>query len=226
MNCGIIVAGGKSERMGMEVDKAFLSLGTKPVVVYSLFAFEKCRDIDEVILVVRKDRIDAARQAVRMFGCNKVKKVIAGGALRQQSVINGINEIGEDIEIVVVHDGARPCVTSELISQTVVSAKQHGSGVAAVKITDTVKSVDKGMIISETIDRTKLWLVQTPQAFSYALLKKAFAHVEKKKIKVTDEAAAVELVSNGVRLVVSSSSNIKITTPDDLILAAALMRLF
>lgn len=220
------MAGGKSERMGVEIDKAFLSLGTKPVVVYSLFAFEKCRDIDEVILVVRKDRIEAARQAVRMFGCNKVKKVIAGGVLRQQSVMNGMNEIGEEVEIVVVHDGARPCVTSELISQTVASAKQHGSGVAAVKITDTVKSVDKGMIISETVDRTKLWLVQTPQAFNCELLKKAFAHVEKKKIKVTDEAAAVELVSSGVRLVVSSSSNIKITTPDDLILAAALMRLF
>jgi 2-C-methyl-D-erythritol 4-phosphate cytidylyltransferase len=226
MNSGIIVAGGKGERMGVDVDKAFLSLGTKPVVVYSLFAFEKCRDIDEVILVVRKDRIDAARQAVRMFGCNKVKKVIAGGVLRQQSVINGMAEVGEDVDIVVVHDGARPCVTADLVSQTVSSAKQHGSGVAAVKITDTVKSVEKGMIISETIDRTKLWLVQTPQAFSYALLKKAFDHVEKKKIKVTDEAAAVELVSSGVRLVVSSSSNIKITTPDDLTLAAAMMRLF
>lgn len=226
MNCGIIVAGGKSERMGSDIDKAFLSLGTKPVVVYSLYAFEKCRDIDEVILVVRKDRIDSARQAVRMFGCNKVKKVVAGGILRQQSVINGMNELSEDVDIVVVHDGARPCVTADLISQTIASAKQHGSGIAAVKITDTVKSVDKGMIISETVDRTKLWLVQTPQAFKFSLMQKAFALIEKKKIKVTDEASAVELVSSGVRLVAASSSNIKITSPDDLTLAAALMRLF
>lgn len=226
MNCGIIVAGGKSERMGANIDKAFLSLGTKPVVVYSLLAFEKCRDIDEVILVVRKDRIDATRQAVRMFGCNKVKKIIAGGTLRQQSVINGLDEASENVDVVIVHDGARPCVTSDLISQTINSAKQHGSGVAAVKITDTVKSVEKGMIISETIDRTKLWLVQTPQAFKINLLRKAFAYVEKKKIKVTDEASAVELISTGVRLVASSSSNIKITSPNDLTLAAALMRLF
>lgn len=226
MNSGIIVAGGKSERMGMEVDKAFLSLGAKPVVVYSLLTFEKCRDIDEVVLVVRKDRIDAARQAARMFGCNKVKKVIAGGALRQQSVLNGMAEISAEAEIVAVHDGARPCVTADLITRTINSAREHGSGVAAVKITDTVKSVEKGMIISETVDRTKLWLVQTPQAFQADLLKKAFAHIEKKKIKVTDEAAAVELVTSGVRLVVSNSSNIKITTPDDLTLAAALMRLF
>jgi len=226
MNCGIVVAGGKSERMGSDIDKAFLSLGTKPVVVYSLFAFEKCRDIDEVILVVRKDRVESARQAVRMFGCNKVKKVVAGGLLRQQSVINGMNELNDDVDIVVVHDGARPCVTADLISQTIASAKQHGSGVAAVKITDTVKRVDKGLVISETIDRTKLWLVQTPQAFKFNLMQKAFALIEKKKIKVTDEASAVELVSSGVRLVAASSSNIKITTPDDLTLAAALMRLF
>ena len=212
--------------MGGGIDKAFLSLGTKPVVVYSLLAFEKCRDIDEVILVVRKDRIDAARQAARMFGCNKVKKVIAGGTLRQQSVMNGLAEASEDVDIVVVHDGARPCLTSDLISQAINSAKQHGSGVAAVKITDTVKSVEKGMIIAGTVDRTKLWLVQTPQAFKMDLLRKAFQLVEKKKIKVTDEASAVELVSNGVWLVASSSSNIKITSPDDLTLAAALMRLF
>lgn len=226
MNSAIIVAGGKSERMGTDIDKAFLSLGAKPVVVYSLLVFEKCRDIDEVVLVVRKDKIDAARQAVRMFGCNKVKSIISGGALRQQSVLNGLAETDDGADIVVVHDGARPCITSELITQTINSAKQHGSGIAAVKITDTVKSVEKGMVISETIDRTKLWLVQTPQAFKRDLLKKAFAFVEKKKIKVTDEASAVELVANSVRLVVSNSSNIKITTPNDLTLAAALMRLF
>jgi len=226
MNSGIIVAGGKSERMGADIDKAFLSLGTKPVVLYSLFAFEKCSDIDEVILVVRKDRIEAARQAVRMFGCNKVKKIVAGGTLRQKSVINGIKEVDKETDIVVVHDGARPCVSANLISQTVASAKQHGSGIAAVKITDTVKSVDKGMVISETIDRSKLWLVQTPQAFKINLLKKALTFIVKKKIKVTDEASAVELVSKGVRLVAASFSNIKITTPDDLTFAAALMRLF
>jgi 2-C-methyl-D-erythritol 4-phosphate cytidylyltransferase len=177
-------------------------------------------------LVVRKDRIESARQAVRMFGCNKVKKVVAGGTLRQQSVMNGMHELSEDVDVVVVHDGARPCVTADLISQTIASAKQHGSGVAAVKITDTVKSVDKGLVIAETIDRTKLWMVQTPQAFKFNLLQKALALIEKKKIKVTDEASAVELVSSGVRLVAASSSNIKITTPDDLSLAAALMRLF
>ena len=225
MNSGIIVAGGKGERMGPDVDKAFLSLGAKPVLVYSLLAFEKCPDVDEVVLVVRKERIESARCAVQMFGCKKVIKIVAGGNQRQQSVANGLAQIGAEAEMVAVHDGARPCVTPDLISETIKSACQYGSGVAAVKITDTVKEVEKGMTISQTIDRTKLWRVQTPQAFKVALLRKAFEVVAKKKIKITDEAAAVELICDNVRLVQSSSSNIKITSPDDLVLAAALMRL-
>lgn len=225
MNSGIIVAGGKSERMGPDVDKAFLSLGAKPVLVYSLLAFEKCPDVEEVVLVVRKERIEAARYAVQMFGCKKVVKIIAGGNQRQQSVTNGLDEINEDAEIVAVHDGARPCVTPDLISATIHAARQYGSGVAAVKITDTVKEVEKGLIISKTIDRTKLWRVQTPQSFKADLLRKAFDLVARKKIKVTDEASSVELICDSVHLVQSSSSNIKITSPDDLVLAAALMRL-
>lgn len=225
MNCGIIVAGGRAERMGPDVDKAFLSLGSKPVLVYSLIAFEKCAEIDEVILVVRKERVESARCAVQMFGCTKVKKIVAGGAQRQISVANGMAEMGEDVTLVAVHDGARPCVTPALIAETIRSARQYGSGVAAIKITDTVKEVEKGMIISRTVDRTKLWRVQTPQAFKRDLLEKAFAVVRKKKLTVTDEASAIELISRAVRLVPSSSSNIKITTPDDLVLAAALMRL-
>ena len=211
--------------MGPDVDKAFLSLGAKPVLVYSLMAFEKCPDVDEVVLVVRKERVEAARCAVQMFGCKKVIKIIAGGNQRQQSVANGLAAISADSEVVAVHDGARPCVAPDLISATIKSARQYGSGVAAVKITDTVKEVEKGMTISQTIDRTKLWRVQTPQTFKVALLRKAFVMVAKKKIKITDEASSVELIGDNVRLVQSSSSNIKITSPDDLVLAAALMRL-
>lgn len=225
MNSGIIVAAGRGERMGPDVDKAFLSLGSKPVLVYSLIAFEKCTDIEEVILVVRKERLEPARCAVQMFGCTKVRKIVAGGTHRQTSVLNGLAEISDEADLVAVHDGARPCVTSALITETLRSARQYGSGVAAVKITDTVKEVEKGVIISRTIDRTKLWRVQTPQAFKRELLEKAFAVVRKKKLTVTDEASAVELIHRSVRLVPASSSNIKITTPDDLVLAAALMRL-
>ncbi len=225
MNTGIIVAAGKSTRVGQNVDKSFLSLGAKPVVVYSLLAFEKCPVIDQVVLVVRKERVESARCVVKMFGCTKVLKIIAGGATRQASVLKGLDAAGEESEVVAVHDGSRPCVTSELISDTIKSAKKYGSGIAATKVTDTVKSAHKGMVISGTIDREKLWAAQTPQAFSRELLLKGMKAARKKKLEVTDDASAVELVSNNVRLVASSPSNIKITSPDDLVLAAALMRL-
>ena len=225
MNYGVIVAAGKSERMGTDVDKAFLSLGTRPVLAYSLMAFERCPDIDGVVLVVRRDRVEAARAMARMFGCAKVKRVIAGGAKRQVSVGYGLDALTDDADIVSVHDGARPCVTTGIISDTIKSAKRYGSGVAAVKITDTVKFVERGHTISKTVDRSKLWAVQTPQTFKVELLRKAFSAVKKKGVSVTDEASAVELVSKVVRLVPAALSNVKISTSDDLTLVAALLKL-
>jgi len=224
MNFGLIVAAGKSVRMGPKVDKAFLSLGTKPVLAYSLMAFESCESIDGVILVVRKDRVDAARGMAQMFGCSKIKRVVAGGATRQVSVQNGLSAMPEEVAIVAVHDGARPCVTPDLIAETIKVAKRNGSGVAAVKITDTVKHVDKGYTVSKTVDRKRLWTVQTPQTFKLDLLNDAFAAVRKKGTSVTDEASAVELTGHAVRLVPGPFSNVKITSPDDLLVAAALLK--
>jgi len=225
MKSAIIVAAGMSKRMGPDVDKAFLTLGTRPVLAYSLTAFEKCPDIDSVVLVVRKDRVEAARNLVQMFGCAKVRSVVAGGARRQDSVAAGMAELHDETKIVVVHDGGRPCVSPQTISDTVASAKKYGSGVAAVKVTDTIKSVERGMTVSATVDRTKLWAVQTPQAFKKDLLNKALDFVAKKKLQVTDEASAVEAIDGKVQLVQSALSNIKITTPDDLLIAAALLKL-
>lgn len=224
MNFGIIVAAGKSERMGPDVDKAFLSLGTRPVLAYSLLAFEQCPMIDGVILVVRKDRMDSARGLAQIFGCDKVRKIVAGGTSRQASVMNGLAALGDDVRIVAVHDGARPCVTSGLIAETIKSAKRHGSGVAAVKITDTIKEVDRGMVVSRTVDRTKLWAVQTPQTFKRELLAQAYEQVGKKKLAITDEASAVEAFGEEVHLVPAPLTNIKITTPEDLALATTVLK--
>jgi 2-C-methyl-D-erythritol 4-phosphate cytidylyltransferase len=225
MNVGIVVAGGRGERMGGKVDKAFLSLGPKPVLAYSLQAFEECQDIDEVVLVVRRERVASARSMAQMFGCSKVHSVVAGGGKRQISVSNGLSQVDENASIIAVHDGARPCVTPQIISDTIKVAKRYGSGVAAVKITDTVKYVDRGYTVTKTVDRAKLWAVQTPQTFKYEVLVKAFEAVKKKNLTVTDEASAAELVLDNVRLVPAASSNIKVTTPDDLMLAAALLKL-
>lgn len=221
---GIIVAAGKSERMGLDVDKAFLSLGTRPVLAYSLLAFEQCPMIDGVILVVRKDRLESARGLAKIFGCDKVRKIVAGGTSRQSSVMIGLAELGDDVRTVVVHDGARPCVTSDLICETIKSAKRHGSGVAAVKITDTIKEVDRGMVVARTVDRTKLWAVQTPQAFKVELLSRAYANVKKKKLTITDESSSIEALGEDVHLVPAPLSNIKITTPEDLALAGTILK--
>jgi len=225
MNFAIIVAAGKSERMGPDIDKAFLSLGTRPVVAYSLVAFEKCPDVDSVILVVRKDKLEAARAMVQMYGCAKVKRVVAGGARRQDSVVNGLEHVPADAKIVVVHDGARPCLTPDLITETVNSAKRFGSGIAACKVTDTIKEVARGLTVSKTVDRTRLWAVQTPQAFERESLVKAFEVVRKKRLVVTDESSAVEMVCKDVRIVPAPWTNMKITTPNDLVTAAHLLKL-
>lgn len=225
MNTAIIVAAGKSERMGTCVDKAFLSLGSKPIIAWSLLAFEACTDIDQIILVVRKEQLLAAKSVTQMFGISKLHAIVQGAGKRQDSVIAGMAQMDPDTRLVIVHDGARPCVTSALISETVKCAKRNGSGVAASRIWDTLKYVERGTTVDHTVDRSKIWAVQTPQAFTTELLKKAYQEVTLKKETVTDEASAVEMIGESVRLVEWPYPNIKITTVEDLPLAAVAMKL-
>lgn len=225
MNTVILVAAGKSTRMGSNTDKAFLSLGSRPVIAWSLLAFEQCTAIDQIVLVVRKDQILAAKSVVQMFGISKLREVVAGGSRRQDSVVNGMREMAPETRIVVVHDGARPCVTPELIEATIKTAKRNGCGIAASRVWDTIKYVERGLTVDRTIDRAKLWAVQTPQAFKVELLQRAYAAVEEQKAVITDEASAVELIGEPVRLVEWSRHNIKITTAEDLPLAAAVLKI-
>jgi 2-C-methyl-D-erythritol 4-phosphate cytidylyltransferase len=226
MNSAIIVAAGKSERMGKDMDKAFLHLATRPVLAYSMQAFEACPEIDEVVVVVRRDRIDSARGMAKVFGCSKVRKVVAGGTMRQDSVANGLAELADESTIVAIHDGARPCVTPQLISETVKLAKRHGAAVAGTRMTDTVKLVEKGVTVSKTLDRTKIWTVQTPQTFNVSLLRDAYESLRKKGLVVTDDSAVVELHGHEVYLVPTTVPNIKITTVEDLPVVAVLLERF
>ena len=223
MVTAIIAAAGKSERMGAGTDKAFLNLGPKPVIAWSLLAFEGCSDVDQIVLVVRKDQIVGAKAVVRMFGISKVRAVVAGGPRRQVSVMNGLKEVDSDTRIVVIHDGARPCVTPATISETVKLARRTGAAVVGCRIWDTVKVVEKGSTIQRTEDRSKLWAVQTPQAFNAQLIKRAYAEVEKRKVEVTDDASAVELLGEPVKIYETDLPNLKITTVEDLQLAAAVV---
>lgn len=223
MVTAVIVAAGKSERMGAGTDKAFLNLGSKPVLAWSLLAFERCTDVDQIVLVVRKDQIIAAKALVRMFGISKFRTVVAGGSKRQDSVMNGLKEIDIDTRVIVVHDGARPCVKPETISEVVKLAKRSGAAVVGRRIWDTVKFVEKGTTVTRTEDRTKLWAVQTPQAFTASLIRKAYAAVEEKKVEVTDDASAVELLGEQVKIFETDAPNLKITTVEDLQMAAAIV---
>lgn len=225
MNTVILVAAGKSERMGLNTDKAFLNLGPRPVIAWSILAFEQCIDIDQIILVVRKDQLLAAKSVAQMFGISKLRAIVPGGVRRQDSVLNGMKEMDPETRVVIVHDGARPCVTPDLIAETIKVAKRSGCGIAASRVWDTIKYVERGSTVDHTVDRTKLWAVQTPQAFKVEVLQRAYRAVEEKKVTVTDEASAVELIGEPVRLVEWPRPNIKITTAEDLPLAAAALKL-
>ncbi len=211
--------------MGSNTDKAFLNLGPKPVVAWSLLAFEQCQEIDQIILVVRKDQVLAAKSVVQMFGISKARQIVAGGARRQDSVMNGMEAMDPETRVVVVHDGARPCVTPELIEETIKCARRNGCGIAAARVWDTIKYVERGSTVDHTVDRAKLWAVQTPQAFGADLLRRAYRAVTEQKVTVTDEAGAVELIGEPVRLVEWTRPNLKITTAEDLPLAAAAMKI-
>lgn len=225
MVTAIIVAAGKSERMGGGADKAFLNLGSKPVVAWSLLAFEKNPDIDSIVLVVRKDQVTAAKAVARMFGISKLSKVVPGGARRQDSVQAGLKEVDSDTRIVAVHDGARPCIAQDVISDVIKSARRGVASVPGCRVRDTVKVVEKGTTVSETVDRSKHWVVQTPQAFPYSMLRKAYAAVEADGKEVLDDAQAVEILGETVKICESNKLNLKITTPEDLQIAAALLKL-
>ena len=222
MTTAIIVAAGKSERMGAGTDKAFLSLVNKPVVAWSLMAFEKCPDIDRIVLVVRKEQQLAAKAVCQMFGISKLQKIVAGGNKRQDSVQAGLAACDIDTRAVVIHDGARPLVTPDLIAEVLKLGVRTGAATVGRKVIDTLKFVEKGVTVSKTESREKLWQVQTPQAFQYRVLRDAYKALGKNE--VTDDCQAVEMNGGTVKVFESNRPNLKITTPEDLQVAAALLK--
>ena len=206
-----------STRMG-RVDKVFAPLMGRPLVSYSVDALERCHLIERIVVVLGEHGIERGWELVRRFGWNKVS-IVAGGHRRQDSVRAGMPLLA-DTDWIVVHDGARPCVTTRIIETGLREAGPTGAAVAAVPVKDTVKVVDVDMTVVETPDRKHLWLVQTPQVFSRDLL--ARAHLEVAQ-DVTDDASMVEQVGGSVRIFEGSYANIKVTTPDDLAIAEYLV---
>lgn len=221
----IVLAAGSGKRMGTKVHKQYLLMGGKPVLYYSLQAFEDSRLIDEIILVCGAGEEEyCRREIVEKYGISKVNKIISGGAERYNSVWNGLQETADGY--VYIHDGARPFVDGEIIERAYECVSEYHACVAGMPSKDTVKIAGSDNVVTETPDRSSVWIVQTPQVFDTGLIKKAYAVLmEQKEINVTDDAMAVEqMLGTSVRLFYGSYENIKITTPEDLEIADVFLK--
>ena len=224
MNAAILVAAGKGTRMGAGVDKLFLKVAGRPVVAHTWQRFDDAKCIGEIILVVRKGSQKKFEELAAKCRFRKPFRIVVGGAERQDSVWNGLEALSPAAEIVAIQDAARPCTSGELIAATVEAARETGAAVAAQPVTDTIKESPDGKLIERTLDRSKLWAVQTPQTFRVEVIRRALAEVRRRRLIFTDDTAACELIGQPVRLVSSVSPNPKVTVPGDLPLVEALLR--
>lgn len=223
MVSAVIVAAGKGTRMGPNVDKLFLELKGCPVLVHTWRRFDQCQCIDQIVLVVRSGMEEAFEELKTRYRLTKPCQLVPGGLERQDSVSNGLAALPAETEIVAIQDAARPCTRSELICATVEAARAHGAAVAAQPVTDTIKESADGSLVTRTLDRSKLWAVQTPQTFQVQIIRRALAEVKNRGLLVTDDTAACELIGQPVRLVSSQAPNPKVTRPEDLPLIEALL---
>lgn len=221
MNCAIIAAAGKGTRFGAEKPKQFLEIAGKPLIVHTLEKFENCPAIDEIVLVLPADETDNFENLVKSYNLTKLKKIVAGGKTRAESVFKGLQAVDEKCEIVVVHDGARPLVSIEEIAQTIGKAKETGTACLTAKVIDTIKRVKNGKI-AETIDRATLRRALTPQCFKIEILREAFENADLSE-NVTDECFLVERAGFEIAAVEGSAKNIKITTREDFVLAEMIL---
>lgn len=215
MVSAVVVAAGRSARMG-GVDKTMLPLCGKPALRWCLEAFEACGAIDYICLVTAPERLEACNGFAEQWGITKLKSIVVGGDVRTRSVYNGLKALPPDCCIVAIQDGARPFTTPDIIRRSIESAREKGSGVAAIHCRDTVKVAEDGGLVLSTPDRSTLRLVQTPQTFQYGLILSAYEKAIAEGREATDDAAIAEFAGNHVYLTEGAADNIKITTPEDL----------
>ncbi|MGD0745802.1 MAG: 2-C-methyl-D-erythritol 4-phosphate cytidylyltransferase [Verrucomicrobiota bacterium] len=224
MNAAILVAAGKGSRMGPQVDKLFLEVAGCPVVAHTWRRFNDAKCIDEIILVVRKEMPAAFDALAAKFKFQKPFRIVVGGAERQDSVWNGLEALSATAEIVAIHDAARPCTDEALIAATIRGAAETGAAVAAQPVTDTIKESADGRLVRRTLDRSRLWSVQTPQTFRVEIIRRALAEARRCKRVFTDDTAACELIGQPVQLVSRVAPNPKVTVPGDLPFIESLLR--
>lgn len=221
----LVPAAGMGKRMGASINKQYLLLAGKPILAHTLELFQQADFIDEIYPVVPQEEIDYCRvNVVEKYGITKVRQIIAGGAERQNSVLNGLRAVAMSAAgIVVIHDGVRPLVPLSVVQRSVELAAEHDGALVAVPAKDTIKVV-KGAFVISTPPRDSLWLAQTPQTFRYGIIRHAHEVAEADGFFGTDDASLLERTGKRVHIVIGDYRNIKITTPEDLALAEAFLK--
>lgn len=217
----IIVAAGRGTRMGADKNKVFLSLGNRTVLEYTLSTVAACTAIDDIVLVTRECDIEKCRRIIKYI--KKPVRILKGGNTRQRSVLCGLTA-AKDSDIVVIHDGARALVSEEIINATIENAKKYGAAAAGVPCKDSLKSADSDSFITATLDRASTYLIQTPQTFRCRDILHAHIEAERDGFSATDDCALYEKYIGRVKITPGSYDNIKLTTPDDMIIAKNILK--
>ncbi|MBZ4688254.1 MAG: 2-C-methyl-D-erythritol 4-phosphate cytidylyltransferase [Clostridia bacterium] len=220
----IVVAGGKGSRMGTKVKKQYLDLQGMPILAHTLSVFETAKDISHIVLVVPEEDIEFCRENIKhKYDFTKISQIVAGGKTRGESVFNGLRKTFQEDELVAVHDGARPLLNAAVLTKGIAAAGEYGASVVAVRVKDTIKRAGNDNFVRDTLPREELWAVQTPQVFKRDLLLKCYRKAFAEGVKGTDDASIVEYYGHQVKIVEGEYENIKVTTPEDLVLANAIL---
>jgi len=210
--------------MGGSVPKQYLAIGGLPLVVHSLRVLQSSPCVDAIILAVPESDIAYCQaEIVKVHAFSKVVTVVAGGPERQDSVRLALAAVGNEAEIVLVHDAVRPFLTQQMVEDVVIAARRTGAAIVALPMRDTVKRVGADRLIERTVDRKPLWLAQTPQAFRREWLQEAHDKARLEKVRATDDAYLIELLGRPVSVVEGSGENIKVTRPEDIVIAEAIL---
>lgn len=220
---GLIIADGKGQELIPGTDTAFLGVGSRPVIGHVLTAFDSCPDIEGVVVVAPRARIDNVRSLSVRYGCSRLRHVLPGGTQRRMCLDAALAVLDDEVEWVVVHDVSRPCVTSAMISRVLQAAFKCGCAITGERIDGPVKRVKKNVVSGGTWRDGELWLAQSPQAFRRTVLEKALVQARRKKLDLHEESEAVELIGGEVRVVPADRINLRLAKPGDLALAAPLL---
>lgn len=225
MNVAVLVAAGSSSRMKMSERKPFLELEGRAVIEWTCAAFAEAREIDEIVIVARGDDVERLRAlAASSDHMSSVSAVVPGGAERADSVRAGVDALAANVELIAIHDAARPLVTAEEIDRVISVARERGAALLALPVTDTIKTSSDGIHAEATLDRSVLWRAQTPQAFRTTILRELLNKAITEDFRPTDDAALYERYVGAVPIVEGLGPNLKLTTPEDLELATAILQ--